>query len=197
VAVAVGLQIPETVITNDASVALNFISAGPTIAKTLYSAVLEGDEGAKSERVIFTNRISNRSFPLAAIEAAPVIFQREIPKALDIRVTVVGERVFAAGIASQVREETSVDWRRGSHPDLPHAIHNLPSKIAERCVAIVRSLGLRFAAIDLVLDPHGAYWFLEANPNGQWAWIENRTGLQIASAIVDELYSISSPRKPE
>jgi len=56
----------------------------------------------------------------------------------------------------------------------------------------VRLLGLRFAAIDLVLDQTGEYWFLEANPNGQWAWIESRTGLPISSAIVDELLAISA-----
>lgn len=31
---------------------------------------------------------------------------------------------------------------------------------------------------------------LEINPNGQWAWIENQTGLPIASSIVDELMRI-------
>jgi hypothetical protein len=30
-------------------------------------------------------------------------------------------------------------------------------------------------------------WFLEANPNGQGAWIENETGLPIAAAIADAL----------
>jgi hypothetical protein len=29
--------------------------------------------------------------------------------------------------------------------------------------------------------------FLEINPNGQWAWIENETGLPIAAAIADAL----------
>jgi hypothetical protein len=51
---------------------------------------------------------------------------------------------------------------------------------------------LRFSAIDLVLDPSGDYWFLELNPNGQWAWIEARTGLPISEAITNELVRISN-----
>jgi hypothetical protein len=51
----------------------------------------------------------------------------------------------------------------------------------------VNALRLRFAAVDLIVDPHGQVWFLEANPNGQWAWIEDATGLLITAAITDAL----------
>jgi D-alanine-D-alanine ligase-like ATP-grasp enzyme len=46
---------------------------------------------------------------------------------------------------------------------------------------------LRFAALDFIVTPDGEYVFLEANPNGQWAWIEHETGLPIAAAIADAL----------
>ncbi|MNZ28723.1 hypothetical protein D3C78_459550 [compost metagenome] len=54
----------------------------------------------------------------------------------------------------------------------------------------MRRLNLRYGAIDFVCDPQGNLWFLEINPNGQWAWIENLTGYPIAEAIVDELEAI-------
>lgn len=60
-----------------------------------------------------------------------------------------------------------------------------------KCINLVKDLNLRFGAIDLVCDLDGDYWFLEINPNGQWAWIENQTKLPIASSIVDELLKIS------
>lgn len=181
-------QIPETVVTNELRAAMEFADAGPTVAKPLRAALLESPERPEGERVIFTSRLADlRRHSREAVEAAPVIFQREIEKESDIRVTVVGQRVFAASIASQASEDTSVDWRRGSSPAIAHAVHELPSVIAQKCVQVVRRLNLRFGAVDLVRDRRGDYWFLEVNPNGQWAWIQNRTGLPITAAIVDEL----------
>jgi glutathione synthase/RimK-type ligase-like ATP-grasp enzyme len=116
-----------------------------------------------------------------------MILQREISKAADLRVIVVDDHVFATRIGSQAHEETKVDWRRGGRADLAHETVTLPTDIAEACVGVTRRLGLRFAAIDLVEDRTGHIWFLEANPNGQWAWIEQRTGAPITAAIVDGL----------
>ena len=189
-AMALGFDVPETLISNDHAALRDFVSAAPTILKPLREALLSGDG---EERVMFTTEISCIPDDAAeAIEAAPVIAQRLVRKALDIRVTVVGESVFSASISSQGHDETRIDWRRGSNPDLPHAVHRLPEQLERRCVELVHRLDLRFGAIDLVLDEAGAYWFLEINPNGQWAWIENRTKLPIAKAIVDELVRIAT-----
>jgi glutathione synthase/RimK-type ligase-like ATP-grasp enzyme len=187
---SVGFCVPETLVTNDFDAASAFILEGDTIAKPLREALLESKD---QERVIFTSRLSTLAEHQAdAVAVAPMILQREIPKTYDVRVTTVGYRVFAAAIYSQEHAETEVDWRKGPHPDLRHEIIELPTDVEAACVRITRALDLRYSAIDLVLDRDGGYWFLEANPNGQWAWIENRTGLPIASAIVDELQEIAA-----
>ena len=188
IATSFKLAVPETLITNDHGDASAFVASGRTIAKPLRETLIEGSE----ERVIFTSRIhALGSDEAEAIRAAPLILQREIPKRCDIRATVIGSRVLAAAIHSQEYAETEVDWRHGSRPDLRHEVHALPEPVAAACVGITAALGLRFSATDLILDTNGAYWFLEANPNGQWAWIQNRTGLPIAEAIVDELQRIA------
>lgn len=33
----------------------------------------------------------------------------------------------------------------------------------------------------------GSWWFLECNPNGQWAWLESEADLRITCAIADLL----------
>jgi glutathione synthase/RimK-type ligase-like ATP-grasp enzyme len=191
----IGFQVPETLITNDFDRADRFIRKGLTVGKAFHSSFLDEADG-ESGRVIFTTRIDDKKLPTReTLRLAPVILQKEVSKTYDVRVTVVGSRVFAATIDSQIKPETTVDWRRTSAPDLPHARHELPVDIAAKCVSLAGILGLRFAAIDLVLDGAGCYWFLEANPNGQWAWVESRTGLPIAAAIVDELTSISKAHK--
>ncbi|WP_426954958.1 hypothetical protein [Muricoccus radiodurans] len=189
-AYSLGFSIPQTIITNAFHMAAEFANGGHTVAKPLREALLD-DDG--EERVIFTSRVTEQfsNMPSAAVSAAPIIFQREIFKAFDLRITVVADRVFAVEIHSQHKTETEVDWRKGSHPDTPHKVHALPDEIESACIDLTKKLGLRFGAIDMVLDKAGRYWFLEINPNGQWAWIENRTGLPISAAIVDTLQAIA------
>lgn len=183
-----GFAIPETLVTNDLDAAREFVAEGGFIGKPLRQALVKGQAG---DRVVFTSRVDFAGVnDPDVMRAMPIILQREIPKRMDIRVTVVGQRVFAAAIDSQGNPETMVDWRRTAAPDLPHVAHELPESLSAQCVALTARLGLRFGAIDLVLDTAGRYWFLEINPNGQWGWIQTRTGQPIAEAIVTELEAI-------
>lgn len=184
-----GFSVPATLVTNDHVAAKAFVAEGPSIGKVLKQALLK--DGSR-ERVIFTTRISEITIEDAdAIAACPLVLQREVPKKVDVRVTVVAESVFAVAIHSQQFPSTVVDWRRGSNPELKHEIVELPAATAAQCIALVKQQNLRFGAIDLVQDPDGHFWFLECNPNGQWAWIENRTGLPIAASIVDEMQRLA------
>jgi len=118
---------------------------------------------------------------------APMIYQREIPKLFDIRATVVRDKVFATAIYSQDHPETEVDWRLWdvSAFDLRHKAIQLPDSIAHRCRAITHHFGLKYSAIDLVKGTDNEFYFLELNPNGQWAWIERKVGYPIRDAIID------------
>lgn len=187
----VGFRVPRTVITNRPDVALPFAESASLIAKPLREALLETPEGG---RVMFTTRLASADLiDTSGLSAAPVILQDEIPKACDLRVTVVGERIFPVAIGSQDHDETQVDWRRGVRPDLTHELTVLPEALAQACLALTKDLGLGFGAIDLVRTPEGEHWFLEINPNGQWAWIQERAGAPIAEAIVDHLMGLASP----
>ena len=48
-------------------------------------------------------------------------------------------------------------------------------------------MNLVYSAIDMILTPQGDYVFLEANPSGQYEWIEKITGLEITKSIVEHL----------
>jgi len=124
-----------------------------------------------------------------SVRYAPALFQERIPKKVELRVTVVGRKVFAAEIRSQEISRLHIDWRmaREYGQDRYYGVYKLPQAIAERCVRLVRALGLCFGAIDLIVTPDDQYVFLEVNPNGQWAFIESWTGLPIGAAIADLL----------
>ncbi|NQY82678.1 MAG: hypothetical protein HRT36_06635 [Alphaproteobacteria bacterium] len=179
----IGFNIPETVITNNLENVIYLFTHGPVIAKPMKHALLE--ELGK-ERVIFTSTIHSLSdVKRDELKLAPVIFQRKIIKEHDVRVIVVGDIIFAVAIDSQAHTVTETDWRHTAVDRLEHHVVKLNEDISDQCRTIVRRLGLRYGAIDLVLDKRGKHWFLECNPNGQWAWIENRTSLPIAASIVD------------
>lgn len=189
VAKGVGLCVPETLVGNDPVAAIAFASSTTGIVgKPLRNSLVKSPDG---DHVVFTTRITPPDLAKPErLACCPLIFQREIVKKYDVRVTVVGEQVFAATIDSQVTPDTQVDWRSTETP-LGHAVYELPSDVAAKCVALTQAMGLRFGALDFVLDRKDKLWFLEINPNGQWAWIETRTGLPISSAIVDVLEQIA------
>ena len=183
-----GFEIPEVTITNDWASVKQITDQHKAVGKPLREALLSGE----GERVMFTSRINGvKESDAASIALAPFIAQREILKKYDVRVTVVGKKTFATAIWSQANEETEVDWRQGSRIDLKHERIELDQFLQQRCVDLVGALGLKFGAIDFICDQEDKLWFLEINPNGQWAWIENLTGYPISKAIVDELEGIS------
>jgi hypothetical protein len=182
VAANVGLRCPETLISNDPQEIRRFfeLHAGDVIAKPVRMGYF--DYGVE-QRATYTTKITKSDLSDdAALTAAPVIYQQHIGKESDIRVTVVGEKLYAAAIDSQSVDSARVDWRR-SDVELNHQHHQLPQEVANGCRALMSKLGIRFGAIDFVLAPSGEYVFLEVNPNGQWLWLEDKLGFRVADDI--------------
>lgn len=182
-----GLVIPRTVVTNspDEVVALNEQCRHGIIAKPLYLGFLK--QGQQSKFIYTTKLTAGDLADSDAIRLAPAIYQEFVPNSIDIRVTVVGDRVFATRIVADGLPAQTPDWRYADHSKLKHYTHALPQDEQEKCVRLVEALNLEFGAIDYVLDGDARYVFLEINPNGQWAWIESTTGVRISAAIVDRL----------
>ena len=182
---SIGLKIPNAIITNSFYNALDFYDRNNAscIIKPIKSGLIEDNSKSK---VVFTNQLKSRPNSKERIESAPNYLQSLIIKKYDVRVIVVGEKVFATLIHSQNDMETQVDWRRGENI-LQHTKFELPDDIKEKCVELLKALNLRFGAMDFILDANNELVFLEVNPNGQWAWIEKQTGYEISNEIVNLL----------
>lgn len=182
----VGLEIPKTLLTNDSKSVEKFVNEtqGNVIIKSLSGGLVPDDVDSQ---VIFTNVVSKENFQdIETVRYCPTLFQQYIPKSIEIRTTVVGNKAFSAEIHSQALETTKHDWRRDALR-LKHREHQLPRKVESKCLTLVHSFGLHFGTIDLILTPDNHYIFLELNPNGQWAWVEDLTGLPITEAMIDLL----------
>ena len=187
VAGELGLELPPTLVTNNPDEFLDFYGRhnGNVISKL---AGFTFHHSLSNHFMRFTEVVSKRAVGYAAaIQYCPVILQAYVPKELELRITVVGRQVFAAEIHSQETHHTQHDWRRYDLGHTPHLAHDLPPQIEDRCVRLVERLGLCYGTIDMILAPDGRYVFVEINPNGQYLWIEQQTGLPISAAICDLL----------
>ena len=108
---------------------------------------------------------------LDAVAELPCFFQQYIAKRYELRVTVIGDQVFAAKIHSQDDPRTATDYRDFS-ADILYEAETLPPEIARRCLDFVHSYGLTYGALDLIVTPDEAYVFLENNPVGQFLFVE-------------------------
>lgn len=187
IAPKLGFKIPKTIITNNPEDVRRFYHecGGDIINKTLIKGMVEHDGKTMA---IYTHRIEEKHLDmLESIRLVPCVFQERVEKKLELRITVVGNQVFAAEIHSQISQKTRDDWRRYDIDNTPHKIHNLPPIIKKSCIDLARYYGLAFGAIDMIITPNEDYVFLEINPNGQWLWIERLTGFPISEAIADIL----------
>ena len=185
IAAKLGFTLPPTIITNHAQRVRDFSRGRNLVAKAVSSGYIQHPDGFHA---IFTNALGPEDLvDLSGLTLAPVTFQEKIEKSSDIRVTVIGDNVFAAEILSQNRQSSKTDWRATDDPHLEHVKHQLPTDLADKCRKLVKKLDIGFGAIDLALTPDGNYVFFEINPNGEWLWIQDKLGYPIAEAIASWL----------
>ena len=185
----IGLDIPETLIASDKDSISSFIKNAKRniIAKAVKHGFISCDGKilvAPSQRLPSTYLEDFQSFA-----EIPTVYQHEIDKVYDVRVVVVGQKLFATAIHSQNYTETEVDWRIGDIVgiDLYHEKIDLPNGVENKCKELVSFFSLQYSSMDFVLGKDRKYYFLELNPNGQWAWIEQIVGYPIRDAILDNL----------
>lgn len=154
---------------------------GHMVVKGFEQALVTLDNG--EERRLYTSPVEAQDVTeTASITACPSIWQAYVPKQVEIRVTVLGNEVLAVAIHSQQSALSRHDWRRYDLANTPYVPHTLPEDIRWKCRQMVHTLGLLYGALDLILTDDGRYVFLEINPFGQWAWIQQLCGLPLAEA---------------
>lgn len=186
---ACGLTVPPTLITNNPAAVRTFVGdvGGQAVCKPVATPVFIEDDQLKT---VYTRRITEEDLAdLRGVDTTAHLFQAWIDKAYEVRLTVVGERTFAAEIHAG-SGAAHADWR-SDYASLTYKATTAPHDVTQGVRRYMRRLNLRFAAMDFIASPDGAWTFLEANPCGQWDWIEHATELPIAQAIADELQGVT------
>ena len=194
VASSLGFKVPQTCVTNNPKVFREFYEQHrQLIYKTLRRPYIGTRE--RIEYSVPTSRIEEKH--LSDIERllpnAPGFFQEYIQKQYEVRVTIIGNQVFAAKIESAAGPVPVTDWRSGvARGTIEVSSFQVPTLIEEQCRKFLNYYNLRFGAIDLICNPEGEYVFLENNPNGQWFWIEHLTRQPLTDSMCELL---TSPRR--
>ncbi len=195
VARELGLDIPRTLTTNDPAAVRAFAeNCESGIVTKMLSSFAVYEEGR--ELVVFTNPVKPEDLTdLSGLSLCPMTFQEMIPKALELRTTVVGNRVMTASIDSQASARSAHDWRRDGRRLIEDwQPYDLPREIEEKILSLMDHFGLNYGAIDIIVTPDGRHIFLEINPVGEFFWLERCPGLPIADAIADVLLG-RAPRR--
>lgn len=186
-ALAQGLEVPRTLVTNDAGRVRSFFSqvGGRMVAK-MQTPLTQSMAGGQP--FVYTSAIGPEHLEeLEELRHSPMVFQERIDKAYELRVAVVGERCFAGSIDASRSAEGQVDWRRSRPDEVRWQKGELPQDVAGRLVHLVAALGLVYGAADFIVTPEGRHIFLEVNPGGEWGMLEKDLGLPIAAALADAL----------
>jgi hypothetical protein len=174
---AVGLEIPETLISSNPRDVEDFVGTRcGVVYKTL---TVSPDVWRETRRLGAAEHAA-----LATVRYAPVIFQEEVQADVDVRVTVVGPSLFAAAIELP-EEGYEIDYRMNRNarivrPDLPHACELQIQDLMQR-------LGLIYGAIDMRRTADGRHIFLEVNPVGEWLFVEEATSQPMTAAMASLL----------
>jgi glutathione synthase/RimK-type ligase-like ATP-grasp enzyme len=183
IAGSLDMRMPDTLVTNNASEVRKFRKLyGNIVVKPLAP---EAVKSGKSVYFMYTELVERKEkLNLEGIEISPMIFQQAIT-GIDVRVTVIGDQIFATEIRKKGTLKNEVDWRVGitDGRKLYYRATVLPEYLQMQCFALVKEMGLEFGAIDFIIDPDNNYWLLEINPNGQWGFIEEQTGQPLSQAM--------------
>lgn len=152
---------------------------GDTIVKSLTSEPISLDGS-----VIFATKVNQNELDLNC----PWFIQEYVHSQMDITVVFVRDEIFAFELDRTSFLDKTIDWRELSVDTttdmwLPHI---LPDCVKDSIFQFMRELKLHFGRFDFLYGDD-KYYFLEINPNGQWAWLDSERKLKLLDKVINEI----------
>ncbi|MFJ6214570.1 ATP-grasp ribosomal peptide maturase [Streptomyces sp. NPDC092296] len=181
VAARAGLDVPRTIITSDPEQARRFMGSDRVVYKGLGGGVL----GPGRSRQFLPVALVSADQVDEGVSGTAHLFQENVPKAFEVRLTVIGRRMFPVAIHAG-SDAARLDWRT-DYRSLAYEPVPLPEQVRTGVRTLMDELGLFFGALDFAVTPDGRWKFFEVNPNGQWHWIAVKAGIPLVTAMADAL----------
>lgn len=168
-----GMTLPQTLISNAPARVRRFVAAHErdgVIVKNFAPICWLSDRGAALN---FTARLDGSMLPDdAVLRLTPAIYQAQVAKAYEVRLTCFGAERLAVALHSQHEAAARTDWRGVAPQRLRPERIAIPAHVAAHCDAFLAATDLRFGCFDFIVTPQGEWVFLEVNQMGQFLWIE-------------------------
>lgn len=180
-----GLRVPRTLITNHAGTARKFIRGLPRQAAAYKTLGTTGPIGAGGEPVaVWTSRVEAEHIT-DEVACTAHLFQEWIDKEHEVRLTAVGSQMFAAEIHAG-SPAARIDFRR-DYDALTYRLCRVPESVARGVRSLMGALGLRYVAMDFLVDEDHRDWHLiDVNPGGQFGFVPDLRA-PITHALADVL----------
>ncbi len=173
IAEQVGFEIPAYLMTNNAKSVTKFHS-NKTIVKPLSVGVIQDD---KTKEFVQSN-LFNPDIALDFLMYSPSYFQSYQSKDYEVRATFVDTEAHIV----KIKSENAIDWRKSDN-NITYSVCEMPNDIYDKCIAFMRRCKMSFGCFDFIVQ-NDNWYFLEMNVNGQWAWLEFETSLDISGSIM-------------
>ncbi len=153
-----GITIPTTLCSNDPEEIRLFLLQHE--ANGIIYKPLSGED--KQIKIPSVSKITYLDLPTnQSLQRSPRIYQKEIQKQYEVRVTCFGHYLVAAKLNSNTNKQLVIE---------PYV---LPDDLEIKIRAFMHELGIVFGVCDFIVTPDHQFIFLEVYEQGQFLWIED------------------------
>ena len=167
-AVKVGLNVPDTLVTNQKNKVTAFCDLKKSVVTKAISEMFISRTEAYNA-LSYTSLLHDdfvRSLP-ETISLSLV--QEEIDKWFEVRTFYLKGEFYSMAIFSQENEKTKMDFRNYDNTKPNRTVpFKLPADVKVKLKDLLNRLFLDTGSIDIVVDRSSVYYFLEVNPIGQF-----------------------------
>lgn len=184
-----GFNIPDTLVTNNKTKLIEFISrnGGKIITKSIKNPIQIEDDYfvaiGRETMLLELNELDtlNDNFNLC-------LFQKFIDKIFEVRVFVYGNKMFSMAIFSDYKGSEQIDFRIATS-EMPkrYIPFSLPLTIQKKIKKFFKIKSINTGSIDLIVDTNNTFYFLENNCQGQFDWVSVYCNYNIEKYIALDL----------
>jgi ribosomal protein S6--L-glutamate ligase len=176
---AAGLPVPDTLVCEDADVAL---SAFERLGRDVVVKPVFGSEGRGILRVSDPD-LALRTFRTLERLSAVLYLQRFVEhEGFDVRVLVLDGAIVGA-----IKRRSASDFRTNVSRHAAAEPHDVTGRETDFALRATSTVAARFAGVDLLYDRAGTCYVIEVNAVPGWRAFSRVTGIDVAARVLDAL----------